>query len=362
MRVDFAPQSGQADTRGEGDELGVWRRLDRRGDAGAQAAHVGGRARTNDVDNGDGQGRKGPGPGPAAGLGTGGAQAIDASDDRGGASAAGSRGPGRNLPLAIATGVGILAVALTAFAAGPSWAVVFCTVVVTLAAAETYEVQRRAGARPATLLGLVATVSLMLAVYWRGEPAVPLVFALSVVFSMLWFLFGVVRARPTVNIGATLLTFAWVGFLGSFSTLLLREPDRHGIAFLLGAVLTTAAHDIGSYVFGRRFGRRPIAPQVSPGKSLEGLMGGTLCTLLAAVLLVRAIAPWGFGSALALGLVVAVVAPLGDLCQSMIKRDLALKDMSGLLPGHGGVLDRFDALLFVLPATYYLVRVLDLGV
>ena len=88
-------------------------------------------------------------------------------------------------------------------------------------------------------------------------------------------------------------------------------------------------------------------------------MGGTFATLVVSVLLVSRIAPWNAGRAFWLAVVVAVAAPLGDLCESMIKRDLGIKDMGKLLPGHGGVLDRIDALLFVIPATYYLVRLLE---
>jgi phosphatidate cytidylyltransferase len=226
---------------------------------------------------------------------------------------------------------------------------------------ELFDVLRRAGHRPATLMGLTATVSIMLAAYARGETAVPLVITLAVVFTLLWYLAGVVRARPTVNVAVTLLAFLWVGFLGSFSALLLRLPNRHGIAYLLGAVLATVAYDVGGFFIGSRSGRTPLAPEISPNKTWEGLLGGSAAAVIVSVLITRAIHPWDLGSAFALGLAVAAVAPLGDLCQSMIKRDLGVKDMGTMLPGHGGMLDRFDALLFVLPATYYLVRLLDLA-
>jgi phosphatidate cytidylyltransferase len=90
--------------------------------------------------------------------------------------------------------------------------------------------------------------------------------------------------------------------------------------------------------------------------------GGALASVVVSVVVLGMIglAPWDAGSALALGLVVSVVAPIGDLCESMIKRDLGVKDMGSVLPGHGGLLDRFDAMLFALPAAYYLCRVLDL--
>ena len=109
-----------------------------------------------------------------------------------------------------------------------------------------------------------------------------------------------------------------------------------------------------------RFGRRHIST-ISPNKTLEGLVAGMAGSLVIAFALVGIITPWDRWSALALGAVVAVLAPLGDLCESMLKRDLGVKDFGGLLPGHGGVLDRFDAILFSLPAVYYLVRLLEVA-
>lgn len=271
---------------------------------------------------------------------------------------------GRDMALAGGVGVAMAAVALVLFKAGPKPAMFLVTVVVTLAAAELYHVFTRAGYRPATLLGLTATVGLLIATYSEGEAALPLVLFLTTVFSFLWYLCRVVRARPTLNVAVTLLGFCWVAVLGSFAALLLRLPERHGIAFLLGAVIATAAHDIGGLFFGNQMGTRPLLPEISPSKTVEGLVGGMASAVIASVVLVGVfpgISPWTPGKALALGLVVAVMAPLGDLCQSMIKRDLGIKDTGSLIPGHGGVLDRFDALLFVLPATYYLVKLLDLA-
>ena len=270
----------------------------------------------------------------------------------------------RDMRRAVVFGVVLAALALLLFKAGPKPALVLVTAIVTVAAAEAYDVLRRAGYRPATLLGLVATVSLMFATYSDGVAAIPLVLVLTTIFTFLWYLFGVVRARPTVNVAVTLFVFLWVGLLGSFAALLLALPDREGIAFLLGAVVATAAHDIGALFFGSQMGSRPLAPDISPNKTVEGLVGGMLSAVFASVLFIGVLPgvhPWTAGSAVALGIMVAVVAPLGDLCESMLKRDLGVKDMGSILPGHGGVLDRFDALLLVLPATYYLVKLLDLA-
>jgi phosphatidate cytidylyltransferase len=273
-------------------------------------------------------------------------------------------GPGRNVPIAIATGLAFAAIAVGCFEAGTVATLALSTVVVVLAAAEAFAALRRSGSHPATLLGLVATAAAMVAAYAKGVAALPLVLVLLVITSMVWYLVGAERGSPTQGVATTVLGFAWVGLLGSFAGLLLapsQYPDRHGIAFLFGAVVATVGADVGALVIGGWRGRHPLAPRVSPRKTWEGLIGGTVLAIVASAAITGQVHPWTPGKAAVLGLVVAVVAPVGDLCESLLKRDLGLKDMGSLLPGHGGVLDRVDALLFVLPATYYLVRVLHLG-
>jgi phosphatidate cytidylyltransferase len=133
------------------------------------------------------------------------------------------------------------------------------------------------------------------------------------------------------------------------------------VAFLLAAVIVTVAADVASLLVGSAFGRHPLAPSISPNKTWEGLLGGAVAAVLVAVIVVHFIHPWTISKALVLGVVVAVVAPIGDISQSMIKRHLGVKDMGRLMPGHGGILDRVDGLLFVLPATYFVVKAFHLG-
>jgi phosphatidate cytidylyltransferase len=266
--------------------------------------------------------------------------------------------------LRVGTGVAVAVVALLAFKIGTVTALVLCLLVVTFAAGEAFAVLRRAGWRPATLLGLVGTISLMVGAYDKGIAALPLVLVLITAFTLLWYLFGVERGSAVAGTASTLLVVGWVAVLGSYAGLLLDPtafPDRHGIAFLLGAIIATVANDVGALIVGRWIGSRQLAPNVSPNKTWEGLVGGALASILVSTVVVGAIHPWSPANAALLGVVVAVVAPLGDLCESLLKRDLRLKDMGSVLPGHGGVLDRVDALLFVLPATYYLVRALNIG-
>ena len=271
---------------------------------------------------------------------------------------------GSSIGLRVGTGLAAAVVALAAFKLGTVTSLVLCLVVVTFAAGECFSVLRKVGYHPATLLGLVGTISLMIGAYDKGVAALPLVLVLITAFTFIWFMCGIESGSPVAGTAATLLTVGWISLFGAYAALLLSPslfPDRHGIAFLLGAIIATVANDVGALAVGGWLGRHPLAPSISPNKTWEGLVGGTIVTLVVSAAVVGAIHPWTPSKALLLGVVVSVVAPIGDLSESLLKRDLRLKDMGTLLPGHGGVLDRVDALIFVLPATYYLVRALNIG-
>jgi phosphatidate cytidylyltransferase len=184
-----------------------------------------------------------------------------------------------------------------------------------------------------------------------------MVLVLSVAVCLIWYLIDAGGERPMANVGATLLGICWVGLFGSFAGLLL-SAHPYGISLLVAAIVPTIGYDVGALFVGKSAGSRPLSA-ASPNKTVEGLVGGMVAALVAGVAL-GFVGPAPLGSVstgLKIGLVAACAAPLGDLCESLIKRDLGIKDMGTLLPGHGGVLDRFDALLFVLPAIWYLARI-----
>ena len=268
----------------------------------------------------------------------------------------GGSGGGRDLPTAIAAGVGIAVLALVCFALGSAVAAALVTVILGLCAVEYFGAVQRAGARPAALLGLLATVTFPLATYWRGEAAVPLILAMTLVFGLLWYLVGAGGDTPVIEgVGITLLGVAWIGLLGSYATQFLRVHD--GRSILLAVIVVTVAYDVGAFFMGRSFGQRPLSA-ASPNKTVEGVVGGVFVTALVGLLigLLNIGTPFhGAGHGLLLGIVVGAAATLGDLCESLVKRDLGVKDMGTIIPGHGGVLDRVDGLLFVLPAVYYLI-------
>lgn len=275
-------------------------------------------------------------------------------------------GAGRDLPVAVGVGVGFAALFVIALYAGPKFVVALVVAVLIGAAVELFSVLRQAGYQPATLLGLSAVAALPLAAYWRGEAGIPVVLFLTVAFGLIWYLAGAGgEDRPVIGLSSTLFGVAWVGVLGATAALMLRlgtttattDPVlTPGTGILLTAVIGAVFYDIGGYAVGRNAGSRPLSA-ASPNKTVEGLIGGVVISVIATLVLgffVHPLAGVGFTAKLLLAAGMAVAAPLGDLCQSLVKRDLGVKDMGTILPGHGGLLDRFDALLFVLPVAYYL--------
>jgi phosphatidate cytidylyltransferase len=264
---------------------------------------------------------------------------------------------GLDMTQRVVTGAVLAVVALGAFAAGRSGAILLATLIVGFAAFELYNAFQHAGYHPATVIGLLGCLAIVPMASDSGVTfqAFPLATFLVVGFTFLWYVFEVVHARATVNIGLTLLPFGWVGMFGGFAGLLL-AAHTGGTGLLGGVVICAVGSDIAAYFVGRSMGRTPLLPRISPNKTMEGVVGGAVAAIVLGALVGTALHPWadkGLGAGLVLGILVAVLAPVGDLVASLIKRDLGLKDFGAFLPGHGGVLDRFDAILFCLPAAYY---------
>ena len=253
----------------------------------------------------------------------------------------------------------MLVVFVICYLIGPVALVALSAVGILGCALEALAMLQRAGFRPATLVAALGSGGAVLAAYWRGEAALPVVFVVVVGASLVWYLAGVAEARPVVNVAVTVLAFAWIGMLGSYAGLLLQASSGKHLFF--GAVVPAVAGDVAAWFIGSRFGQHTLAPSTSPGKTWEGLVAGGVAALAAGAVIGRELAPWGgVRHGLELGLLIAIVGPVGDLAQSMVKRDLHLKDSGSILPGHGGLFDRFDSLLFALPAAYYLAIVLHL--
>jgi phosphatidate cytidylyltransferase len=275
---------------------------------------------------------------------------------------------GRNLPIAVASGLALAAVFLALTMWRPAGAMAFVTVALGLASIEYFARVTDKGYRPVMAVGVAACVAAPLAAYWVGEMAVPMVVAFAFFAGAISFVAAdSVESGPMPNMAITMLGVVWIGVLGSFAALILAWSNfgngtPWGTDTLVLIAIGVVANDVGAYFVGTAFGRTPLRPWISPNKSLEGLLGGTILTLLVLVIIgMQDLSDtWSSTShLLMLGIVISVMAPLGDLVESMFKRNLDVKDFGAIIRGHGGVLDRFDGFLFTLPAVYYLMLVVE---
>jgi phosphatidate cytidylyltransferase len=276
-----------------------------------------------------------------------------------------SRGGGRDMPTAIGVGLAIAALFVVLDVFGkPMMVVAFAVVVLGLGAVEFFDKTTERGYQPATILGIVAVAAGPLAAYNFGEQGVVLVIAFGFLASALVFVASPsVASGPLPNMAITNLGIVYLGLLGSYAGLILAGSANGGpigTDTLFLVALGVVASDIGALVVGSTAGRTPLRAWISPNKTVEGLVGGVLFAVVAVSLAATKSDTWnGKGNVLVLAVGIAVLAPLGDLTESMFKRNLDIKDFGTIIRGHGGVLDRFDGFLFALPFAYYALIVLQ---
>jgi phosphatidate cytidylyltransferase len=264
------------------------------------------------------------------------------------------------LPLRVASGV-LFVPLLYLLARGGGWPwVLFVAVEVVLGLLEFYRMMRRKGLDPRTWLGIASALGLLVIAY-RPE-STPAGFLLS---AALLLALGLALRHPSrphqvENIAVTALGVLYVGWLSSHFVRLRELPwiagteYATGASFVFLAFLLTWSCDTGAYLVGRLWGRNRPWTDISPRKSMEGAIGGFACATLAAFAARRWFAPYlGVWDAAALGALVGVFGQVGDFVESLLKRDALHDDSSDLIPGHGGVLDRFDSLYFAAPVVYY---------
>jgi phosphatidate cytidylyltransferase len=265
---------------------------------------------------------------------------------------------GRNLPAAIAVGVSLVLLVLASLLI---WPPAFPGLIALAAGAGVWEMTRAlkvTGAEP-PLIPLLGGALLMVGLAWHDGPDSLLIgLVVTIVAALLWRLadgFKAVRKAFT----PTVMVAVYVPFLLSFAVLLqLPDADQDGRWRILCTLFAVVFSDTGGYIAGVFLGKHKMAPSISPGKTWEGFAGSICAAAIgsAAFLYFLLDIPsyWG----LLFGAVVSVVAVVGDLAESMLKRDLGLKDMSNLLPGHGGIMDRLDSILFAVPTAYLLFAVI----
>ncbi|WP_311342340.1 phosphatidate cytidylyltransferase [Corynebacterium riegelii] len=281
---------------------------------------------------------------------------------------------GRNLGAAITTGVILGAVVIAAVLVGPMAWYPLVAVAVAFAMWEVLTRLRETGyQQPRTLLIILGQIMLWSSAFYASGGLVA-AFAISVLFLMFWRLFFHTSGPSTdatgrlsrsanpenylrdTSVGIFVLT--WIPLFGSFAAMisLIDEGGIPGSRFIIAFMLCVVASDVGGYAAGVMFGTHPMAPAVSPNKSWEGFAGSMVFGMITGLLVVHFLihGPWWLG--LVMGAALVVCATMGDLVESQFKRELGIKDMSNLLPGHGGLMDRLDGMLPAACATYALLN------
>ena len=259
-----------------------------------------------------------------------------------------------DLAMRVASAVVIFGLFLGSLLLGGWWFAAFVILAMIVSTGEFYATVRSEEIRPLALFGLLGVVLMGVGAQLTGAAAIA---GWAAAFAVVTILFLTLspRRQPLEDASVTIGGMVWVGLL-SFAVLIAQGP--HPVAYILFVVLIVAANDTGAYFVGRALGRRKLSPVISPMKTWEGLIGGLIAGLVIASILATFPA-WetiGIAKALVAGAVVGLMAPLGDAVESMVKRSLGVKDMGSVLPGHGGMLDRIDGFLFVVPAIYFLFR------
>ena len=275
---------------------------------------------------------------------------------------------GRDLPAAITSAVVLVAAILLSLF---FWKTAFMGIVAVAVAVAVWELHRGLSAKDVDIPEqplMIGGVAMVVVAYFWGAPALVTATAVTALAVMLWLLRRGVEGYVK-NATASVFTILYVPFLASFVALLLSEGgstpafgfdlDDNGVRGVITFIAITVASDTGGYAAGVLFGRHPMAPVISPKKSWEGFGGSMVATIAVGVWLVASFLGGDWWVGVILGVIAAVMATLGDLCESVIKRDLGIKDMSQVIPGHGGLMDRLDSLLATVApiwlVLYYLV-------
>jgi phosphatidate cytidylyltransferase len=263
---------------------------------------------------------------------------------------------GRNLPAAIAVGVGLGALILGSLYWQKVLFAVLVLAVVLVAVDEMIKALRTGGAEIPRVPLFAGTTAMLVAAYFGGPMALLVALGLTVLGTIFWRMpggsIGFVR-----DVSAGVFLIGYVPLLAGFAILLV-QPDSDGPARVVTFFVVVVASDVGGYVAGVLFGKHPMAPTISPKKSWEGFTGSALACIGAGIAAVVFLLDGEWWAGAIVGAVAVLTATVGDLGESMIKRDLGIKDMSNLLPGHGGLMDRLDSLLATAPVVWLLLHLL----
>lgn len=268
-------------------------------------------------------------------------------------------GPGdvsrRSLRAAVATALILVALLTTAIVIGKDAFFFLALSVVLLALYELMDALTRKGRRPATVITLLGGGALMALSYLERPLLIVGAFLTTTVAVILWGLLPGRGSNPASDAAWSLLGVLWIAGGGAAAVSLLTLSDV-GVLLLFALVAIVALDDIAAFFFGTNLGRHKVAPSISPGKSWEGLVGGGVVAIAAGAVFGFLMSDLSILDGLMLGGLAACFNPVGDLFESMVKREIGIKDSGTLLPGHGGFLDRLDAIIMCAPAFFIYLR------
>ena len=258
---------------------------------------------------------------------------------------------GRNLPAAIGVGVVLASLYIGSVLIHPLLFLGFVIINLVIALYELDAAFASKEAHPPTLVAAVALPLMCVGAYLYGADAIFAGLVGGLLAGFVWVMATHERGHAVQRMATLTLMLLWVNLLASSLGLLLAREEGHW--YVMAATALAVSSDIGAYAFGRNWGRTRMAPAISPSKSWEGFAGALLTTVVLAVAVTAQVVP-GVTIPMAVTLAVAIViaASMGDLAESVLKRDLGVKDLGTIFPGHGGVMDRIDALLFALPTSH----------
>jgi phosphatidate cytidylyltransferase len=242
---------------------------------------------------------------------------------------------------------------------GDPWFSLFIAAVVLLGTFEFYRVSGNLDQRqPLVYLGLLWALALALSPHYKNTGTLAIVITTATVISLVWLLFHSPQENAFRNWAWVVAGVLYVGWLLGYWLNLRILPDGRGWVYL--AMFTTFGNDTGAFFVGRTWGKRKLIAAISPAKTWEGALGGLLSAVVVSVAISRipilfSSSPIGYWQAIVLGCLISVSAQFGDLVESLLKRNMKIKESGKLLPGHGGILDRFDSLIFTGVVVYYYV-------
>jgi phosphatidate cytidylyltransferase len=291
------------------------------------------------------------------GLGTGVVGWEDVADLGAGQEEYVERAPS-DLGTRVGTGVILVGLLIGAMWVGAEAFAAFVGLLVLVALGEFYTALRLRRFRPIALFGYLGGIGVLAGTWYHGPMAIAVAIVVTTVVTFFVYAFTPLGRDALSNGGLTVLGVVWITGAAAFALPLVQADEFRPL--VLTVVALTVAMDVGAFGVGRMWGSRALAPALSPNKTMEGLFGGIAVTVAAAFGAAALFEGITTSFALWLAAIVIVLAPVGDLAESMVKRSLQLKDMGTILPGHGGVLDRIDAFLFILPGAWALSKVLGL--